>query len=121
MVAKKFIYHGAYNQRGQGIGALMGGLFKTLIPALTRGASSLARSPTVRRALTAAGKEAVRAGASAASQAVRGKNVRPVLKQSLERAKKRIANAALEGHCPPAKKKKKQGKKTSRTNIFGMN
>lgn len=123
MVARKFIYRGVPFQKGGGIGSLVGSLFKTLVPALSRGASSLAKSPSVRRALSTAGKEAVKAGANAVTSVVQGQSAKPVLKKSLHRAKKRIAAAALKGHCPsPAPKKMKHSKKkrTKKKDIFSL-
>lgn len=121
MVAKKFIYRGIYHQRGQGIGALLGSLFSKMVPALSSGVRALARSTTVRKAVKAAGKEAIKTGLSAASKASRGEDVSPTVKSGLARAKKRIAAAALGPSCPkrkkPRKKLVKHKKKTA--SIFG--
>jgi len=119
MVAKRYIYRGIYHQRGQGIGALLGTLFKTLVPKLSSGVRALARSSTVKRAITSVGKEAVKAGKSAILNASKGKQLKPAVKESLRGAQKRIAAATFTPEQPCAKKpRNKPLKKKQKNHLF---
>lgn len=127
MVAKKFIYRGVYSQRGQGIGSVLGSIFRTLVPALSSGAKAIATSPTTKKVLTAVGKEALKTGSETIADIAKGKQVKEAVNANVGAAKKRLAEAVSsgQGHCSPKKrskgKGKGKGKKTkANSSLFGM-
>lgn len=95
MVARRNIYKGVYLQRGHGIGSVLSGLFRVLVPFLKRGAKTALRSKPVRRALNSAKNSAVKAAGNAASEVLAGRNPKARAKIDLRKAQAGIERALL--------------------------
>lgn len=77
------VYRGSTSlQRGYGLGGLLGGLFRSAIPLLKKGAAVV-------------GKEALKAGADIAQDVMKGQNVRASAKKRLKSAGQNLGTRAI--------------------------
>lgn len=85
------------SQRGQGIGNLLGSLFKSIIPVTSRIARSIMGSPITKSVLKGARDAAIEGGLNVATDALRGQNIGDSVQQNLEGARQTVANAVDRG------------------------
>jgi len=109
MVARRFIYKGNFHQDGGNIAAVLGRIFKSVVPKLAQGAKFVAKNPAVRKAAKSAGKELIQTSLTAIDAASKGQEVSPILKKKLNEAKQKVTQAAKDinkkgFNCPPQKK-----------------
>ena len=76
------VFTGARTQRGYGLGGILGGLFRSAMPLIKRGAKAL-------------GREALRTGVGIAQDALDGKNVKKAAKSRLLHAGRNLTNKAV--------------------------
>lgn len=76
------VYHGGELQYGNGLGNLLGGLFRSAIPLLKKGATAL-------------GKTALQAGADIVDDVLSGQNVKSSVKKRARQAGKNLGNQAV--------------------------
>ena len=113
------VYAGRRYQRGHGLGSILGGLFKSAVPLLKKGAKAL-------------GKEALRTGLNVAADTLEGGNVGESLKRQTKAAGRRVVNRATQRFTGPpgnraikreARQKRPSRRKTvkqiRRRDIFG--
>ena len=93
MVLRKSIYKGVYFQRGHGIGSILSGLFRLLVPFVKRGASAAIKSPHLKKVLQSAKKSALTAAGSVASDIIKGKSPKKSAKVSIQKAQVDIEKA----------------------------
>lgn len=91
MVARRNIYKGVYLQRGNGIGSVLSGLFRMLVPFV----KNIARSAPAKRAIKSAQKSAIRLASNAAGEIVSGRNPKSRAKIDLKRAQANIEKALV--------------------------
>lgn len=113
MVVRRNIYKGVYLQRGNGIGSVLSGLFRVLVPFIKTGATSIAGSAPVQRAVKSAKKSAIKVAGNAAGELLSGRNPREKAKIDLKRAQSDIERAFTTPE--PLKQKKKKKKKVVTT------
>ena len=76
------VYHGGELQYGHGLGNLLGGLFRSAIPLLKKGATAL-------------GKTALEAGADIVDDVLSGQNVKSSVKKRARQAGRNLGNKAV--------------------------
>lgn len=96
MVLRRNIYKGVYLQRGRGIGAVLSGLFRVLVPFLKRGATAALKSAPVKKALKTAGSAAAITAGDFAADVLKGKNPKKKAGLNLQQAQKGIQKALEE-------------------------
>ena len=87
-------FKGAPMQRGHGLGNILGGLFRSALPMIKRGARAI-------------GKEALKTGVGVAADVLDGQNVKTATKKRARKAGANItarAQRALSDDSPPRKK-----------------
>ena len=78
------VFTGARTQRGYGLGGILGGLFRSAMPLIKRGAKTL-------------GREALRTGVGIAQDAMEGKDIKKAAKARLLHAGRNLTNKAVRG------------------------
>lgn len=91
-------------QRGQGIGNLLGSLFKSFIPVASKIGRSILGSPITKSVLRGARDAALEGGLNVATDALRGADVNRSIEKNLEGARNSVAGAVDRG-----RKRKKHG------------
>ena len=76
------VFSGLQNQRGYGLGGILGGLFRSALPLLRKGASTL-------------GREALNTGVSIAKDALEGNNIKTAAKTRLHQAGRNLTHKAV--------------------------
>ena len=108
------LYHsGIRVQRGQGIGSILGGLFRSILPKVAksglRAAGKIARSDIAKDVGRQLRDTAQRSAVNMAVDALEGKNVKESLQNQLESAKQDIATSVR-------KRVKRQSKRPAKKN-----
>ena len=107
MVLRRNIYRGVYHQRGNGVGAILSGLFRLLTPFITRGAKAALKSAPVKAALKSAKRSAVKTVGYAAKDILSGKSPKANAKLNLKEAQAGIERALLTSSSSRQKKRSK--------------
>jgi hypothetical protein len=119
-------YHaGIRIQQGRGIGSILGGLFKFLIPAARTAAKTIVKSPLAKNVSRSLGNEAKKAAINIALDALQGKNVKQSAQSSLNQARSSIAKhlkrtVPKEKKPPPSHRKAKRRKLTYSNSKAGL-
>ena len=112
------VFAGRIYQRGHGLGSIFGGLFKTALPVLKKGAKTL-------------GREALKMGLNIAGDVVQGRNIKQAAEARLKSTGQNLFQKAMDTVGPPgqramkgpAKRKKTRRRQTKQRNtsndIFG--
>ena len=108
------LYHsGIRVQRGQGIGSILGGLFRSILPKVAksglRAAGKIARSDIAKDVGRQLRDTATRSAVNMAVDALEGRNVKESLQNQLESAKQDIATSVR-------KRVKRQSKRPAKKN-----
>ena len=77
------VFSGPRNQRGYGLGGILGGLFRSAMPLLKKGVSSL-------------GREALSTGVSIAKDALEGINIKTAAKTRLGQAGRNLTDKVID-------------------------
>lgn len=91
--------------KGNGLGNILSGLFRTAIPLLKRGGKALL-------------KEGVRTGLNVANDVISGKNIKSAMKSRTKNAGKRMINSAIgqfQMSAPPGEPAIKRRRRTKRS------
>ena len=107
MVLRRNIYRGVYHQRGNGVGAILSGLFRLLTPFIRRGAKAALKSAPVKAALKSAKRSAVKTVGYAAKDILSGKSPKANAKLNLKEAQAGIERALLTSSSSRQKKRSK--------------
>jgi hypothetical protein len=111
-------FAGRIYERGHGLGSIFGGLFKTALPVLKKGAETL-------------GREALKMGLNIAGDVVQGRNIKQAADARLKSTGQNLFQKAMDTVGPPgqramkgpAKRKKTRRRQTKQRNtsndIFG--
>lgn len=99
------VFRGGRGQRGHGIGNILGGLFRSAVPLLKKGAKAL-------------GKEALRTGMAVAGDVLDGRSLKSSVKTRGLAASKRVARKAVSSVTASSNgnKKRKRQPTTTRNN-----
>ncbi|KAJ8048251.1 hypothetical protein HOLleu_00494 [Holothuria leucospilota] len=89
------VFRGGRGQRGHGIGNILGGLFRSAVPLLKKGAKAL-------------GKEALRTGMAVAGDVLDGRSLKSSVKSRGLAASKRVARKAVSSVTASSKSNKKE-------------
>ena len=109
MVLRRNIYRGVYHQRGNGVGAILSGLFRLLTPFIRRGAKAALKSAPVKAALKSAKRSAVKTVGYAAKDILSGKSPKANAKLNLKEAQAGIERALLTSSSSTRQKKRSKG------------
>ena len=91
-------FEGRRYQRGTGIGSILGGLFRTILPAAAKVGKAV-------------GREALRTGASVASDALQGRDIRDSFEHHGRAAGSKLIRKGMKKLDRPKKSKKKRKQK----------
>ncbi len=102
------MYHtGVYLQRGRGLGNLLSGLFRAVLPAAKTLGKGILNSQLTKDIAETAKKSAINAGLNLASDLVAGNNMKTSLENNVEAARENMSKT-LQSYVQKKKKKRKR-------------
>lgn len=111
MSPRRNIYRGVYLQRGTGIGVVFSSIFRALVPWIKRGAGAILKSKAVQNLAKKAGKSALKAAGSYATDAVAKKLGDKIDVKQARKGLEAIINSATSSTSQEAAPSKPRGKK----------